>query len=75
MTPTSATPATLNALFLDAMDRFRDRPVAMRWKPATTWVDLSYRELFDRVRAVSLALADLGIRQGDRVAILSENRP
>ena len=75
MTPTSAAPATLNALFLDAMDRFRDRPVAMRWKPGTTWIDISYREFFDRVRAVSLALADLGIRQGDRVAILSENRP
>lgn len=75
MTPSAHAPATLNALFLDAMERFRDRPVAMRWKPGASWVDISYQELLDRVRAVSLALANMGIRQGDRVAILSENRP
>jgi long-chain acyl-CoA synthetase len=36
---------------------------------------LSYRELADRVQDLSLGLLELGIRPGDRVAILSENRP
>ena len=71
----SASPSTLNELFLAAVERFKDRSVALRWKPADKWVDISYRELRARVEAVSLAMADLGIRPGDRVALLSENRP
>jgi long-chain acyl-CoA synthetase len=38
-------------------------------------VELSYRELAERVQAASIGLRDLGIADGDRVAILSENRP
>ncbi len=71
----SSSPSTLNELFLAAVERFKDRSVALRWKPADKWVDISYRELRARVEAVSLAMADLGIRPGDRVALLSENRP
>ena len=70
-----SSPSTLNELFLSAMERFRDRPAALRWKPADTWVDISYRDLRARVEAVSLAMADLGLRPGDRVALISENRP
>jgi len=36
---------------------------------------VSGRELVDRVRDVSLGLMALGLRAGDRVAILSESRP
>jgi long-chain acyl-CoA synthetase len=68
-------PATLNELFLGAIARFRARPVAMRRKTDGTWSELSYTELHERVKAVSHALAALGVRAGDRVAILSENRP
>src|SRR6185503_5464798 len=38
-----------------------------------TWV--SGRELVDRVRDLSLGLASLGVRRGDRVILLSESRP
>ena len=69
-------PRTLNELFLGAIARFRDRPVAMRFKPAGgTWTGISFTELLERVRATSLALRALGVGKGDRVAILSENRP
>jgi long-chain acyl-CoA synthetase len=47
----------------------------MRAKEGGRWVELSYRELSDRVRHLSLGLLELGVRPGDRVAILSENRP
>jgi long-chain acyl-CoA synthetase len=69
-------PGTLNELFLGAIARHGDRPVAMRWKPAGAgWTPISFQQLLERVRSVSLALANLGVRSGDRVAILSENRP
>ena len=57
------------------MDAFGGRPVALRSKFEGRWVDLGYRELADRVRDLSLGLIELGVSPGDRVAILSENRP
>jgi long-chain acyl-CoA synthetase len=33
------------------------------------------RELFDGIRDLSLGLSELGMRQGDRVALISESRP
>ncbi len=69
------TPRTLTELFFTAMDTYRDRPVAMRSKAGGHWQDLSYREVLERTRALSVGLLELGIEAGDRIAILSENRP
>jgi long-chain acyl-CoA synthetase len=49
--------------------------VALRTKRGGRWVDFSYRDLADRVQDLSIGLQELGVRRGDRVAILSENRP
>jgi long-chain acyl-CoA synthetase len=49
--------------------------VALRAKRDGRWTDLGYRDLAERVQDFSLGLRELGIRRGDRVAILSENRP
>jgi long-chain acyl-CoA synthetase len=68
-------PQTLNALFFAAIDRFRQRPVALRSKQSGRWVPISTAELHDRVRAASAGFRELGIRPGDRIALLSENRP
>jgi long-chain acyl-CoA synthetase len=38
-------------------------------------VDIGYRDLAERVQDLSIGLQELGVRRGDRVAILSENRP
>src|SRR5512134_1849404 len=38
-------------------------------------MDLSYQEVADQVQDLSVGLLELGVRPGDRVAILSENRP
>ncbi|HEU4763975.1 MAG TPA: long-chain fatty acid--CoA ligase, partial [Gemmatimonadales bacterium] len=69
------TPRTLNEIFFGAVERFADRPIAMRAKRQGTWTPLSYRELYARVRDLSFGLGALGLRHGDRVALLSENRP
>jgi long-chain acyl-CoA synthetase len=47
----------------------------MRAKRGGRWVALSYAELAEQVQDFSLGLLELGVTPGDRVAILSENRP
>ncbi len=51
------------------------RPAAMKFKRDGTWVDTSVDELRDTVRYFATGLHLLGLKEGDRVAILSENRP
>ncbi len=75
MPPQPAGPTTLTALFFDAMERFRDRPARLRARREGGWVDISTLEVADCVHALSLGLKELGVVPGDRVAILSENRP
>ena len=48
---------------------------ALNHKVGDTWVNISSAEFVERVQNVALGLATLGIRPGDRIALLSENRP
>ena len=68
-------PATLTALFFEAMDRYRDRPVMFRTKRDGVWLEISPRVFEEQVHDASLGLRELGLNPGDRVALLSENRP
>ncbi len=72
--PRRDAPGTLTQLFFEAAERF-DRPDALRHRAGGSWHAISHRELLMRVRRVGRGLASLGVRPGDRVAILSENRP
>jgi long-chain acyl-CoA synthetase len=65
---------TLTQLFFDALAKFSN-PAALRYKRDGAWVDVSHALLHEQVRHASLALLDLGVQRGDRVGILSENRP
>jgi len=49
--------------------------VALRRKVLGRWREITWREYGERVRAVASALLALGLRRGDRVAIIAENRP
>lgn len=53
----------------------RELPRAMSYKKDGRWVDISTRELYSSVVTLARALESWGIAKGDRVAILSENRP
>src|SRR5438309_1849657 len=64
---------TLNELFLAAIER--DLPRVMMFRDNTGWRDISSRDLYQRVLRTARALESWGIRKGDRVAILPENRP
>ncbi|HYH82622.1 MAG TPA: long-chain fatty acid--CoA ligase [Longimicrobium sp.] len=65
---------TVLKIFLGAVDRY-GRADAMLHKAGGAWKPISHQELELRVAALAAALTAAGIRAGDRVAILSENRP
>ena len=66
---------TLTQLFFTTVDRHAGLPAAFRSKVGGAWVSITHREALGRVQAISLGLRELGIKAGDKVAIVSENRP
>jgi long-chain acyl-CoA synthetase len=48
---------------------------ALNHKIGTEWSNISADTFVERVRNVALGLAEFGIKPGDRIALLSENRP
>ena len=48
---------------------------ALNHKIGSEWTNISAETFVERVRNVALGLAELGIKPGDRIALLSENRP
>lgn len=65
--------ATINDIFRKTCSI--PRPAVMKFKRDDQWIDVPVPEFESTVREVSCGLRALGVRAGDRVAILSENRP
>jgi long-chain acyl-CoA synthetase len=63
---------TLSAMFLRAAERFATLPALRR---ATVAGGLTYADAAHRVGLIVALLRDHGVARGDRVALLSENRP
>ena len=53
----------------------RPNDVAMRHKRFGIWKEFTWEEYLNKVISVSLGFYELGVREGDKVAIHSENRP
>jgi long-chain acyl-CoA synthetase len=69
----SKKPRTLADIFFQIVER--DLPRVMMYEDNGEWKTISSRGLYTRVMGVVLELRRRGIQKGDRVAILSENRP
>jgi long-chain acyl-CoA synthetase len=65
--------ATLNDIFFAAVERNLDQ--IMLYREAGKWLPISSREFAQKVARSAAALRSWGIHPGDRIAILSENRP
>jgi long-chain acyl-CoA synthetase len=65
---------TLSRQFL-ASCRDHPKPVRMMVKTAGSWLKISTGEIEESVRRLALGFQGLGLRPGDRLAILAENRP
>jgi long-chain acyl-CoA synthetase len=66
-------PRTLNEIFFRIVDRRQEQLMLARG--ATSWLPVSSQEFYRNVAGVARALTSWEISKGDRVAILSENRP
>jgi long-chain acyl-CoA synthetase len=64
---------TLNDVFFAATERNLDR--VMLYREAGKWHSISSSDLRRKVAGTAQALQQWGIHKGDRIAILSENRP
>src|SRR5208282_5299821 len=64
---------TLNDIFFTAAEHNLDQ--AMLYRDAGKWQPISSSNLRRNVAGTVRALQEWGVRKGDRVAILSENRP
>ncbi len=65
---------TLRSLLLDAYSQ-SPSSTFVRWKSGHVWHEWSFADLYARARAVAEALGRLGVKPGDRVALMMENRP
>lgn len=71
---TTRMPTDALALADDRLARFAAR-TALCIPEGGGWRELTYAELSRRARALAATLIQSGVRQGDRVAILSESKP
>ena len=71
--PTTAEPATLVEL-LEGVAQRHPKPDTLNYKKDDQWQALSANEMLARARNLAAGLYSLGVRRGDRVAILSESR-
>ena len=67
-------PTTLPEVFARALREHR-KPDALNFKRDGAWRSISSEEMIGRAHAVALGLYALGLRKGDRAAILSESCP
>ncbi|HEU0252387.1 MAG TPA: long-chain fatty acid--CoA ligase [Pyrinomonadaceae bacterium] len=66
--------SSVPGLVLAAVQR-HNKPDALNYRSEGKWYNIPAESFVERVKNATLGLAGLGIRPGDRVALLSENRP
>lgn len=68
---------TIPELFMVLTEEYgktTDRPL-MKYKSGGQFVGISYSQFGEETESFALGLATLGIKRGDKIAIISENRP
>src|SRR5687767_5276507 len=67
-------PTTLPDLFRRAVEKTRLAD-ALNYKEDGSWIPISSEQMLDRIENIALGLYTLGLRRGDRAAILAANSP
>lgn len=60
-------------IFEDTALKFKDK-VALRYKEAGIWKEISWGKYYELARKVALGLRKIGVKRGDRVSIIGQNR-
>jgi len=63
----------LGEMFFSNRDKCPDK-VAYKYKKDGQWIPITFKDAVDRVEKIAAALNSLGIKKGDKVAIISPNR-
>ena len=66
--------SSVPGLILGAVTR-HNKPDALSFRSEGKWHNIAAATFVERVKDAALGLSGLGIRPGDRIALLSENRP
>lgn len=67
-------PQTIPHFCLESFRRHK-KPDALSYKLDDVWKHISGAEVIEKIKNLALGLASLGVRAGDKIAIISENRP
>ncbi len=66
---------TLPKLFLDRCKKYGANKVAMREKEFGLWRPITWQDYYENVKYLALGLVELGVKPGDKVAMIGDNRP
>ncbi|MBL6977814.1 MAG: AMP-binding protein [Desulfobacteraceae bacterium] len=66
---------TIPKLFLKQCRKYGKNKVAMREKEFGIWIPFTWQDYFDNVKHLSLGMVSLGLKRGDKVAMIGDNRP
>jgi len=66
---------TIPKLFCQQARRYGKERVAMREKEFGIWRPITWQAYFETVKYIALGLIKLGLKEGDKVAMIGDNRP
>lgn len=69
-----STKETIPHFFSETAKKFPNK-TALLYKKSEVYFSITYKELREKIERLSLKLKELGLKKGDKIAILSENRP
>ncbi len=66
---------TIPKLFLSQCRKYGDKKVAMREKEFGIWIPFTWQDYYENVKYLCLGMVSLGLKRGDKVAMIGDNRP
>jgi long-chain acyl-CoA synthetase len=66
---------TIPKLFLHQCKKYGKSKVAMREKEFGIWRPFTWQDYYDNVKYLCLGMVSLGLKKGDKVAMIGDNRP
>ena len=66
---------TIPKLFVAKCRKYGKSRVAMREKEYGIWIPFTWQDYYDNVKHICLGMVSLGLKPGDKVAMIGDNRP
>ncbi|RJR17377.1 MAG: long-chain fatty acid--CoA ligase [Desulfobacteraceae bacterium] len=66
---------TIPKLFVSQCKKYGRNKVAMREKEFGIWIPFTWQDYYDNVKYLCLGMVSLGLKKGDKVAMIGDNRP